>query len=144
MPVSVEYTFPVEPTETVAFPVMVGTGAGFTVTVALTGFPVQLPAIGVMVKVTVTGASVVFVRAPEILPVPLSAIPVTDSVLSLVQLKTVPSTFPLSAIVVMVAGVQMLCEPGVTMASGSGLTAILKDLASPGQVIPGLIKLPFE
>jgi hypothetical protein len=80
MPVSVEYIFSVEWTEAVAFPVMMGTGAGFTVIVAVTGFPVQLFAIGVMVKVTVTGYEVVFVRTPEILPEPLSAIPVTVSV----------------------------------------------------------------
>jgi hypothetical protein len=39
-----------------------------------------------MVNVTVTGAVVVFVKEPLILPDPLEAIPVTDAVLSLVQL----------------------------------------------------------
>lgn len=38
-----------------------------------------------MVKVTVIGANVVLVRVPLIFPGPLAAIPVTDTVLSLVQ-----------------------------------------------------------
>ena len=61
-------------------------GVGFTSTVAVTGVPVQPLAVGVIVNVTVTGEVVVFVNAPLILPAPLAAIPVTATVLSLVQL----------------------------------------------------------
>ena len=61
-------------------------GVGFTSTVAVTGAPAQPLAVGVMVNVTVTGALVVFVNAPLMFPLPLAAIPVTATVLSLVQL----------------------------------------------------------
>ena len=59
---------------------------GFTSTVVVMGVPVQPFAIGVMVNVTVTDDAVVFVKAPVILPDPLAAMPVTEAVLSLVQL----------------------------------------------------------
>ena len=79
-------------------------GIGLTVTVAVIVGPVQvIPAlvnVGVMAKVTVIGANVVLVKLPAILPVPLAAIPVTVATLSLVQLYTVPTTLPVSAIVV--------------------------------------------
>ena len=42
-------------------------------------------AVGVIVKVTVIGAVVVFMSVPLISPLPLAAIPVTEAVLSLVQ-----------------------------------------------------------
>jgi len=61
-------------------------GVGFTSTVAVTGAPAQPLAVGVMVNVTVTGALVVFVNAPLMFPLPLAGIPVTATVLSLVQL----------------------------------------------------------
>ena len=61
-------------------------GIVFTNTVAVIGVPVHPLAVGVMVNITVTGDAVVFVKAPDILPVPLAAIPVTPTVLSLVQL----------------------------------------------------------
>jgi hypothetical protein len=65
-------------------------GVGFTTTVAVIGVPLQVvPAFvkdGVMVKDTVTGALVVLVNEPLILPEPLAAIPVTVTALSLVQL----------------------------------------------------------
>ena len=60
-------------------------GVAFTSTVAVIGAPVQPLAVGVMVNVTVIGAPVVFVNAPVISPDPLAAIPVTGTVLSLVQ-----------------------------------------------------------
>jgi hypothetical protein len=59
-------------------------GIGFTTTDAVIGVPLQAPT-GVIVNVTVTGASVVLVNEPEISLEPLAAIPVTDVVLSLVQ-----------------------------------------------------------
>jgi hypothetical protein len=52
-------------------------GEGFTRTVAVIGDPGQLLAVGVIVKVTVTGALVVLVNAPLMLPAPEAAIPVT-------------------------------------------------------------------
>ena len=48
--------------------------------------PAQLLAVGEMVNVTVTGAVVVFVKIPLMLPAPLAAMPVTDAVLVLDQL----------------------------------------------------------
>ena len=60
-------------------------GVGLTKTVAVIAAPGQLFAVGVIVKVTVTGALVVFVKEPEMLPEPEAAIPVTATVLSLVQ-----------------------------------------------------------
>ena len=63
---------------------------GFTNTVAVIGVPPQLVPpfvkLGVIVKVTVTGALVVLVSNPLIFPDPLAAIPVTVPVLFLVQL----------------------------------------------------------
>ena len=61
-------------------------GSGLTVTNAEAGMPAQPAAVGVIVKVTVTGAVVVFVNAPLMFPDPLAAIPVTAVVLFLVQL----------------------------------------------------------
>ena len=57
-------------------------------------------AVGISVKVTVTGALVVFVKTPLIFPEPLPAIPVTIAVLSLVQLNVVPVTLPVNTMVV--------------------------------------------
>ena len=86
----------------------VALGVGLTSTVAVIGAPAQPLAVGVIVKVTVTGAFVVLVSAPLILPAPLAAIPVTVTVLSLVQLYTVPATLPLITIVVIVAPEQIV------------------------------------
>ena len=61
-------------------------GVGLTVTVAVIAAPGQPFAVGMMVKVTVTGTLVVLVKVPLILPAPLAAIPVTVATLSLVQL----------------------------------------------------------
>lgn len=63
--------------------VATATGAGLTNTFALLA---QLFVVGVMVKVTYNGAIVVFVKEPVILPEPFDAIPVTETVLFLVQL----------------------------------------------------------
>ena len=57
----------------------------FTSTVAVIGAPVQPLAVGVIVNVTVAGDAVVFVKTPVISPDPLVVIPVTEAVLSLVQ-----------------------------------------------------------
>ena len=60
-------------------------GVGLTTTVAVVVGPAQVLAVGVIVNVTVTGAFVVLVSVPDILPEPLAAIPVTATVLSLVH-----------------------------------------------------------
>ena len=59
-----------------------------------------------MVNVTVIGASVVFINEPEISPEPLAAIPVTELVLSLIQVKLVP--VPVIAIVVIAPPLQIV------------------------------------
>ena len=56
-------------------------GVGLTSTVAVIGKPTQPCAVGVIVKVTVIGALVVLVKVPAMLPVPLTAMPVTVAVL---------------------------------------------------------------
>lgn len=61
-------------------------GIGLTVISKLTGVPAQPLAVGVTVKVTTTGALVVLVNVPLIVPDPLAATPVTEAVLFLVQL----------------------------------------------------------
>ena len=59
---------------------------GLTNTVIVTGIPLQPLNAGVMVKVTVMGEAVVFVKLPLIVfPLPPDAMPVTETVLSLVQ-----------------------------------------------------------
>ena len=106
--------------------VAIAFGVGFTNTVAVIGVPVQVtPAfvkLGVMVKVTVTGALVVLVSVPLILPAPLAAIPVTVTLLSLTQLYTVPATLPVNAIVAMAEPEQIVCDAGVATALGVGFT----------------------
>lgn len=66
-------------------------GTAFTNTVAVTGNPLQSFKTGVIVKVTSTGEVVVLKSVPLIVPVPLAAIPVTEAVLSLVQLNIAPA-----------------------------------------------------
>ncbi len=97
-------------------------GVGMIVIVAVTGVPLHPLATGVMVNVTVTGALVVLVNEPLMLPLPLAAIPVTETVLSLVQLNIVPLTAPVNAIVVIAELEHIVCEEGVAIAVGSGLT----------------------
>ena len=84
-------------------------------------------------KVTVIGANVVLVKVPEILPVPLAAIPVTVATLFLVQLYTVPATFPVNTIVVIAEPEHIVCEEGVATALGIGLTMIVAVVVGPGQ-----------
>jgi hypothetical protein len=86
-----------------------------------------------MVKVTVIGAKVVLVNVPAILPVPLAAIPVTVTVLFLVQLYTVPTTLPVSAIVVIAEPEQIVWLDGVATAFGIGFTMIVAVIGVPGQ-----------
>jgi len=114
-------------------------GVGFTNTVAVIGVPAQPLAVGVMVKVTVTGALVVLVSVPDILPEPLAAIPVTATVLSLVQLNTVPATLPESTIVCIATPEHLVCEDGVATAFGVGFTSTVAVTGVPLQVTPALV-----
>ena len=100
------------------------TGSGLTNTVAVIDGPAQPLAVGVIVNVTVTGANVVFVNVPLILPDPLAAIPVAATVLSLVQLYVVPLTAPVNTIVAIVLALHTVWLAGVATAFGIGLTVI--------------------
>lgn len=95
-------------------------GLGSTVTVAVVDGPVHPLAVGVIVNVTVTGISVVFVSDPLILPVPVAAIPVTVPVLFLLHVYVVVGTEPLIAIVVIPVPEQIVCDDGVAITSGTG------------------------
>ena len=94
-----------------------------------------------MVNVTSTGPLVVLVSVPLILPVPLAAMPVAVAVLSLTQLNTVPGTVPVITIVVMAVAEQIVCDVGVAVAFGVGLTVMLKLLGVPTQLTPPLVKV---
>ena len=108
-------------------------GVGFTSTVAVIGAPEHPLNVGVIVKVTVIGVLVAFVSAPLISPVPLAAIPVTATVLFLVQLNVVPPIVPLSTIVVIAVPEQIVCEAGVAVASGVGFTSTVAVIGVPVQ-----------
>ena len=97
-------------------------GIELTTTVAEMGVPVQPLAVGVIVKVTVTGAFVVFVSVPAMLPAPLAGIPVTVATLSRVQLYVVFATLPVNTIVVIALAEQIVCDDGVATAFGVGFT----------------------
>jgi len=116
-------------------------GVGLTSTVAVIGAPAQLLAVGVMVKVTSTGARVVLVSVPLILPVPMPGIPVTVPVLSLVQLYVVPLTVLVNTIVVIGTPEHTVCDAGVAVATGVGLTTTVAVMDGPVQVTPPLVKL---
>ena len=109
-------------------------GVGLTNTVAVIAAPGQLLAVGVIVNVTVTGALVVLVNEPKILPLPEAAMPVTFAVLSRVQLNTVPLTLPDKAIVVIAPPEQIVCEVVVATTFGVGLTNTVAVIAAPGQL----------
>ena len=73
---------------------------------------------------------VVLVKIPLISPLPLAAIPVTETVLSLVQLKVVPVTFPESTIVVIALAEQIVCTEFVATPFGIRLTINSDDVVS--------------
>ena len=95
--------------------------------------PGQLFAVGMIVKVTVTGALVVLVSVPEMFPDPLAAMPVTVPVLLRVQAYVVPLTAPVSTIVLIEVAEQIVCKAGVATAFGVGLTNTVAVIAAPGQ-----------
>lgn len=102
--------------------VAVAFGVGFTTTVAVMGSPVQVGVEGIIVKVTVTGALVVLVNAPLILPNPEAAIPVTETVLLRVQLNVVLGSLLVRTMVVISFPEQIVCAAGLAVTSGVGLT----------------------
>ena len=106
-----------------------------TITVAVIGVPGQPLAVGVIVKVTVTGPPVVLVSIPAIFPAPEAGIPVAVAVLSLVQLNTVPVTLPLNTIVVIALPDHMVCVDGVATAFGEGFTKTVAVIGVPGQLL---------
>ena len=114
--------------------VAVALGVGFTNTVVVIGLPRQPFAVGVMVKVTVIGARVVLVKLPLMSPLPLTAIPVTETVLFRVQLKVVAVTLPVIVIAAIVEPEQMVCESFVAVALGVGLTITVVVIGVPGQL----------
>ena len=105
----------------------------------MNGGPEQPLAVGVMVKVTVTAALLVFVKLPLIVPVPLAAIPVTVATLSRVQLNTVPATLPLGMIGVIAEPEHIVCVCGAAVAFGVGFTSTVAVIGVPVQVVPALV-----
>ena len=97
--------------------------SGFTSTVDVTAAPVHPFAVGVMVNVTLIGTVVVLVNVPLISPETPAAIPVTETVLSLVQLNTVPLTLLALTMVVMAEPEHLICEDGVATALAFGFTS---------------------
>ena len=107
------------------------TGVGLTNTVAVVVGPTQPLAVGVIVNVTVIGLTVVLVSVPLILPEPLAAIPVTVATLSLVQVKVVLAALLVSTIGIIAVALQIVCDAGVAIAFGVGLTVIVKLCVGP-------------
>jgi hypothetical protein len=85
------------------------------------------------VKVTVTGNVVVFVSVPLILPLPEAAMPVAATVLSRVQLNTVPLTAPLNVMAVIALPEQMVWEVGTAVTVGVGFTSTVAVVDEPAQ-----------
>jgi len=108
----------------------VTTGSALTFTVAVIGIPAQPLAVGVIVKVTVTGAPVVLVNEPVISPEPLAAIPVTVAVLSLTHVYVVA---PERTIGVIALPEQTDCAAGVATAVVAGYTSTVAVKLGPAQ-----------
>ena len=99
-----------------------GTGFTFTFTVVV---DVQAPAVAVIVKFVVCCTLVALASVPLIAaPLPLAATPVRFTVLSLVQLNTVPATAfgLLISICPNATAEQRVCVKGVALTVGLGLT----------------------
>ena len=112
---------------------------GLTITVAVVPVPGQLLAVVVMVNVTVIAALVELISVPLIFPDPLFPIvPVTPG-LSLVQLKVVPLTVPLSTMGVIADPEQIVCDDGAAVAFGVGFTKTVAVIGVPLQVTPAFV-----
>ena len=79
------------------------------------------------------GADVVLVSVPKMTPAPLAAIPVTVTVLFLVQVKVVPLTALLNIIGVMATPEQAAWLAGVATALGIGFTTTVAVMLGPVQ-----------
>ena len=108
---------------------------GLTSTVAVIGLPGQPFAVVEIVKVTIIGAFVVLVSIPLISPEPVAAMPVTKTILSLVQLKPVPVTLPLRTIFVIASPEKMVWDKGEAIEFGVGFTRTVAVMAAPGQLL---------
>lgn len=100
---------------------------------ACTGAPGQPLISGVIVKVTVIAVLLLLCKVPLMFPFPLAAIPVTCSVLSRIQLNTVPGVFPDNTIVDIAASEHLVWLDGVAVTSGVGLTKTVAVAGLPGQ-----------
>lgn len=106
---------------------------GFTITIAVVVGPGQPLAVGVIVNVTVCCAVVMLVSVPLMLPLPEAAMPVTFTVLFLVQAYVVPLTAPDIKIVVIGFPVQIVWLEGVATTFGVELTNTDAVTGAPGQ-----------
>ena len=108
-------------------------GLGITTMVAVIGVFAQVP-VGTMVNVTVTGAVVVLVRVPTILPLPLEPIPVTRPVLFLVQVYVLPSRVPVNMIGAIAVPEHNDCAAGVATAFNVGNISVVAGSAEQGAI----------
>jgi hypothetical protein len=111
--------------------VAVTVGAGFTVTVACIAVPGQVAAVGVIVYVAVPALDVVAVNVCAIVEPDAEEAPVTLDCVT-VHEYVVPATLLVRAIEVALFE-QMLCELGVAVADGVGLTVTVAVIAEPAQ-----------
>jgi hypothetical protein len=86
-----------------------------------------------MVKVTTIGLLVVFTNVPLMLPLPLFAIPVTLTVLSLDQLNVDPGVVPESVIVAIATPEHLICVGFVALTIGVGFTITIAVIGVPSQ-----------
>ena len=114
-------------------PALAVVGCGLTNTVAVIAVPGQLLAVGVIVKVTVIGAVVLFVSVPVILPVPLRPMPLIPVIVGLDQLYVVPVVLLLITIGVIVAPEHIVWLDGVAVTSGVGFTNTVAVIGVPEQ-----------
>lgn len=122
------------PLQMVAEEVLVITGTGFTVTVAVAGNPAHDPIVGVMVYVAVPELVLVVDNVCAIVDPVLPEAPVTP-LCATVHVKVVPVTLLVSAMEV-VPPEQSVCAEGVTVTTGVGLTVTLTVCAGPVQPPP--------
>ena len=91
-------------------------------------------------KITVIGALVVLINVPLIgEPDPLAGIPVTVTLLSLVQVYVVPATLLFSTIGVIADPEQLFWAAGVAVAVTIGFTVTVAAIGVPVQVTPPLV-----
>lgn len=109
------------------------TGDGFTSTFAVTADPGHPFADAMMVNVTKTGFGVLFIKVPEMLPLPLFAIVPVTAGLFLTQVNVVLETSEDKSIGTILLPEQMVCEMGAGIATGFGYTRTSTIIGVPGQ-----------